>query len=103
MGLIKKEITVKLISKYFLIFNILLFYQSSLIGQDSTATDTMSSLEDKKSILALEDQKTIYPGKPLIMSLVVPGAGQFYNQSPMWKSAMFFGTEIISILAWRKL
>ena len=53
------------------------------------------SLEDKKSILALEDQKTIYPGKPLIMSLVVPGAGQFYNQSPIWKTAMFFGTEII--------
>ena len=35
------------------------------------------------------------------MSLIVPGAGQFYNKSPIWKTAMFFGTEILSILAWR--
>ena len=41
MGLIKTEVIVRLISKYFLIFNILLFYQSSLIGQDSTKFDTM--------------------------------------------------------------
>ena len=101
MGLVKTEITVRLISKYFLIFSILLFYESSLIGQDSTDVDKMPSLKDKKTILALEDQKTIYPGKPLIMSLIVPGAGQFYNKSPIWKTAMFFGTEILSILAWR--
>ena len=37
----KKEVIERLISKYFLIFNILLFYQSSLIGQNSTAFDTM--------------------------------------------------------------
>ena len=68
MVLIKTVVTVKLILKYFLIFNILLFHQSILIGQDSTATDIILSIEDKKSIFALEDQKTIYPGKPLIMS-----------------------------------
>ena len=101
MVLIKTVVTVKLILKYFLIFNILLFHQSILIGQDSTATDIILSIEDKTSIFALEDQKTIYPGKPLIMSLVIPGAGQFYNQAPIWKTAMFFGTEIISILAWK--
>ena len=101
MGPIKKKVTARLISKYSLIFNILLLYQSSLIGQDSAIADTTLSMKDKKSILIPKDQKTIYPGKPLIMSLVVPGAGQFYNQSPRWKTAMFFGTEIISILAWR--
>ena len=42
MGLIKKEVTVRLILNYSLIFNILILNKSSLIGQDSTATDKWS-------------------------------------------------------------
>ena len=101
MGLTTKKVTARLISKYSLIFNILLFNQSSLMGQESAVADTMLSKQDIKSLFSSDDQKTIYPGKPLIMSLVIPGAGQFYNQSPKWKTAVFLGTEIISILAWR--
>ena len=34
------------------------------------------------------------------MSLILPGAGQFYNKSPFWKTASFLGVEIGSVLAW---
>jgi len=32
--------------------------------------------------------------------LVLPGAGQYYNKSPMWKTASFLGVELGSIVAW---
>ena len=35
------------------------------------------------------------------MSLILPGAGQYYNKSPFWKTASFLGVELGSILAWR--
>ena len=34
------------------------------------------------------------------MSLALPGAGQYYNNSPMWKTASFLGVELGSIVAW---
>jgi hypothetical protein len=34
------------------------------------------------------------------MSLALPGAGQYYNKSPMWKTASFLGVELGSIVAW---
>tara|TARA_B100001094_G_C18150295_1_gene783300 strand:- start:52 stop:987 length:936 start_codon:yes stop_codon:yes gene_type:complete len=94
------EIEVKLMLKYYLIFKILLFQSIFINAQDSTA-DYRSSSSEQASFLKKDKQKPIYPGKPLVMSLVVPGAGQFYNQSPVWKTALFFGTEIVSLLAWR--
>ena len=30
-----------------------------------------------------------YPGKPLIMSLILPGSGQYYNKAPLWKTLSF--------------
>lgn len=94
------EIEVKPMLKYYLIFKILLFQSIFINAQDSTA-DYKSSSSEHVSLLKKDKQKPIYPGKPLVMSLVVPGAGQFYNQSPVWKTALFFGTEIFSLLAWR--
>ena len=94
------EIEVKLMLKYYLIFKILLFQSIFINAQDSTA-DYRSSSSEQASFLKKDKQKPIYPGKPLVMSLVIPGAGQFYNQSPVWKTALFFGTEIVSLLAWR--
>ncbi len=94
------EIEVKPMLKYYLIFKILLFQSILIYAQDSTA-NYKSSPSEQVSLLKKDNQKPIYPGKPLIMSLVVPGAGQFYNQSPIWKTAFFFGTEIVSLLAWR--
>jgi len=75
--------------KYFLIFSFALTFLSPLSGQDST------------SVLVNDDVQIQYPGKPLIMSLVLPGAGQFYNKSPLWKTASFLSVEIGSILAWQ--
>ena len=56
----------------------------TLFAQDSTK-------------LVVEKDSTFYPGKPLLLSLVVPGLGQFYNKEPLWKPGIFIATEIVSI------
>ena len=56
--------------------------------------------QDSSSVVIIEEPSINYPGKPLIMSLVLPGAGQYYNKSPMWKTASFLGVELGSIVAW---
>ncbi len=38
-----------------------------------------------------------YHGKALLLSLVLPGAGQVYNHEPWWKSSLFFGIEIAGL------
>ena len=55
-----------------------------LNGQDSTKV-----IVDKDS--------TFYPGKPLMMSLIVPGLGQLYNKEPIWKPSLFISSEILSL------
>ncbi|MFC1786358.1 DUF5683 domain-containing protein [Candidatus Neomarinimicrobiota bacterium] len=35
--------------------------------------------------------------KPMIASLVIPGFGQYLNQSPWWKTAIFVGVEVVGI------
>ena len=47
--------------------------------------------------LVVEKDSTFYPGKPLLLSLVVPGLGQVYNKEPLWKPGIFIATEIVSI------
>ncbi len=86
--------------KYFLIFKALIFSTISVYGMDSTSAVQKDSINSEKSVLLIQDQKNIYPGKPLLMSLVLPGAGQYYNKAPVWKTALFFGMELASILAW---
>ena len=94
----KKFYTVKKggpILRSYLIFSInfiLLF--TSINGQDSTL------VKDTASVVVLEKEHVNYPGKPLIMSLALPGLGQYYNRSPLWKTALFVGVEIGSILAY---
>ena len=89
MDLTKIEEIQKLILKYFLIFSIYIFCYGGLRAQDSTNIDQNIIEENTLSLVSTENQKSIYPGKPLIMSLAVPGAGQLYNQSPAWKTALF--------------
>jgi len=78
-----------------LIFSVycILLYPAN--AQDST------KVPDTTSVVLLEGNQVNYPGKPLIMSLILPGAGQYYNKSPLWKTASFIGVELGSILAWR--
>ena len=70
----------------YLISRFILFLSLSMIlfGQDSTK-------------LIVEKDSTFYPGKPLLLSLVVPGLGQVYNKEPLWKPGLFIATEIVSI------
>ncbi|MFL3013511.1 MAG: DUF5683 domain-containing protein [Candidatus Neomarinimicrobiota bacterium] len=70
----------------YLISRFILFLSLSmaLFAQDSTK-------------LVVEKDSTFYPGKPLLLSLVVPGLGQFYNKEPLWKPGIFIATEIVSI------
>ena len=70
----------------YLISRFILFLSLSMVlfGQDSTK-------------LVVEKDSTFYPGKPLLLSLVVPGLGQVYNKEPIWKPSIFIATEIVSI------
>ena len=70
----------------YLISRSILFLSLSMVlfAQDSTK-------------LVVEKDSTFYPGKPLLLSLVVPGLGQVYNKEPLWKPGLFIATEIVSI------
>ena len=77
-----------LMLKFFLIFSLFFLPLTPIMAQDSS------------SVVIIEEPSINYPGKPLIMSLVLPGTGQYYNKSPMWKTASFLGVELGSIVAW---
>jgi hypothetical protein len=52
-----------------------------------------------------EDSLVVYPARPMLYSLILPGVGQWYNRSPAWKIGLFAGIEAASIfsgLQWRK-
>ncbi|MEC7736424.1 MAG: DUF5683 domain-containing protein, partial [Candidatus Neomarinimicrobiota bacterium] len=90
----------ELMLKSFSIFSFSFLYLGFLFAQDTTVVEVQESIQDSTSVLLIEQEKVNYPGKPLIMSLVLPGAGQYYNKSPMWKTASFLGVELGSIIAW---
>ncbi len=54
-------------------------------------------VEKQQSVMA---EPARYPARPMLYSLVLPGAGQIYNESPWWKSALFAGVEITGIALW---
>ncbi len=73
-------------SGFYLIFRLILLFGFifPIYSQDSTK-------------LIVEKDSTFYPGKPLIMSLIVPGLGQWYNKEPIWKPSIFLGMEVITL------
>ena len=77
------------ISRSCLIFSLLCAAGAQLLAQD----DTMS-------VVIVAQEPANYPARPLLLSLVLPGAGQYYNKSPLWKSASFLGVEAISVAGW---
>ncbi|MFH1851739.1 MAG: DUF5683 domain-containing protein [Candidatus Neomarinimicrobiota bacterium] len=49
---------------------------------------------------AEEVEVMVFPARPLLMSLIIPGSGQIYNKSPWWKAAVFAGVEAAGFVAW---
>ena len=88
------------ISKYYLIFNAtaLLSICSFAAAQDTLEGEQQE--QDTISVVIHQEPVIQYPGKPLLMSLVLPGSGQYYNREPMWKTASFAGVELASIATW---
>ena len=82
----------EVILKFCLIFNLSIcwIYANSDYDQDSTG-----AIEQEDAELVLN-----YPGKPLLMSLILPGSGQYYMKEPFWKPATFLGIELVSIISW---
>ena len=88
------------ILKYYLIFNpaTILFIcsadgQVKQVGKQQDEPDTLSAVINQNPVIE-------YPGRPLLMSLVLPGSGQYYNREPKWKTASFAGIELVSIATW---
>jgi len=74
--------------KYFLIFSLITLITIPSFAQDTT------------SVVVKDTVDVNYPGKPLIMSLVLPGMGQVYNKSSKLKIASFLAVEVGSILSY---
>ena len=87
------------ILKYYLIFNSIVLLINS-VGIAKGINNISPNQEDTVSIITKENKIVEYPGKPLLMSLILPGAGQYYNSEPIWKSGAFLGIELTSILTW---
>jgi len=66
----------------------------SYLGNSMMVSDT-SDLFVEDSLLLVN-----YPAKPMLYSLLIPGLGQYKNGDPMWKSAIFAGVEVASIIGW---
>ena len=63
------------------------------------------SLPGATEMVEPEDSLVVYPARPMLYSLILPGAGQWYNKSPAWKIGLFAGIEAASIfsgLQWQK-
>ncbi|NOZ75005.1 MAG: hypothetical protein GXO90_06440 [FCB group bacterium] len=42
----------------------------------------------------------VYHGRPLVMSLVVPGLGQYYNREAWWRTSLFAGIELFGLYSY---
>ncbi|MFL3009207.1 MAG: DUF5683 domain-containing protein [Candidatus Neomarinimicrobiota bacterium] len=84
--------------RFYLIFNIFIILGNFLFAQENETSAKNIELTDSNSVVIKNNN---YPGKPLIMSLILPGSGQYYNKSPMWKTLSFMGVEITSLILWK--
>ena len=84
--------------RFYLIFNIFIILGNFSFAQENELSVKNIELTDSNSVVI---KKNNYPGKPLIMSLILPGTGQYYNKSPMWKTLSFMGVEITSLILWK--
>jgi len=48
----------------------------------------------------LDENAPVYPARSLIRSLIFPGWGQIYNNSPWWKPVLFASIEVTALAGW---
>ena len=72
--------------KFFLIFNLSFMFIDPVLGQIRNDQEKKIPADSTKVVVFNEEVN--YPGKPLIMSLILPGAGQFYNKSPFLENCI---------------
>lgn len=63
-------------------------------------SESVSNSENSDSLSSSVYLSRNYPAKPMLYSLVLPGLGQYNNGDPLWKSAIFAGVEVASIVSW---
>jgi len=82
-----------LLSNYDSRFNTMLTYSSDLF-LNGYEQDTVAAVTDTSAGVK------VYPARPMLMSLIVPGLGQLYNKSPWWKTTLFAGIEVVGIVGY---
>ncbi|MED5219382.1 MAG: hypothetical protein VX630_03625, partial [Candidatus Neomarinimicrobiota bacterium] len=65
----------------------MIFNAAALLSICSVAArqDTLEGEQQERdtlSVIIRQEPVIQYPGKPLLMSLVLPGSGQYYNREP---------------------
>jgi hypothetical protein len=73
------------------------------VGRLSTAgSKWQDPIQESDSVIdsSLSPFRTKFPGKAMLMSLAVPGAGQLYVHRPI-KAAGFLAAEVAAVLMWR--
>ncbi len=82
----------------------LLSLPGSAVGRRSVSgSNWQDPVQVSDSVIdsSLSPFRTKFPGKAMLMSLAVPGAGQLYAHRPV-KTAGFLAAEVAAILLWRK-
>ena len=75
-------------------------YKGTIIESGNIIVDWDTNMLDADKIEEDSVQFVNYPAKPLLYSLLLPGLGQYKNGDPLWKSAIFAGVEVASIIGW---
>lgn len=101
------EKKIDFISLYYSTFNmriILLFFisfplfsQNYLPVDERFVSDSFSVLSPLESESGIPENAFFIGRKSMVLSLLLPGAGQYYNRSPLWKSALFISVEILGV------
>ncbi len=69
-------------------------YFRNAVWQDST------QIADSVEVSLIQQPRAKFPGKAMLYSLALPGAGQLYARRPL-RSAVFLASEIAAVLIWQ--
>lgn len=78
-----------------IIISSLVYSENDYLAKFAVNIEYLNSLEGS----LFPDEKQI-DLKPMAASLVVPGLGQLINKEPAWKTAIFFGIEVLGLASY---